>query len=99
MLTIALVGVLATALGASSDGPEPERTAVGGCPYGDIQIVSSKAKADYSVRFVSSAAKADCVVRWVSVAPGPGQWRRTSSFPDVRIYPTNGIADLTVYAQ
>ncbi len=99
MLALALVTTLASTPTAGDHGGPSRGVAVGGCPHGDVEIVSSKATADYSVRFVSSAATADCVVRWVSVAPGPGHWRRTSSFPDFRIYVTNGIADLTVLAK
>lgn len=101
MLALALSTALLTPeiAGARSDGGRPRGAAVGGCPHGNVEIVSSKAKADYSVRFVNSRATADCVVRWVSVAPGPGHWREVSSFPDFRIYVTDGIADLTVLAE
>ena len=99
MLIVALLTALTTAPAARSDAGLPRGAAVGGCPHGNVEIVSSKAKADYSIRFVRSAAAADCVVEWVTVAPGPGHWRQVSSFPDFRIYPTEGIADLTVYAE
>ncbi len=91
MLTLALVTALV--------GPEIGTSQNSTCPSGNIEFVSSKAKADYSVRFVNSRATADCVVRWVSVAPGPGHWREVSSFPDFRIYVTDGIADITVLAE
>lgn len=85
MLVIALIGAIANSQSNA-------------CPHGDVSY-SSKAKADYTVRFVNSTAAADCVVRWVSVAPGPGHWRRVSSFPDFRVYVTDGIADITVFAE
>ena len=96
-LTIALTIALTNP--TSGDGGPARGVAVGGCPHGDVEIVASKAKANFTVRFVNSRAAADCVVRWVTVAPGPGHWRQTSSFPDFRIYVTDGIADLTVLAE
>ena len=109
MLVLALVAALVapkigndfrpTAAATRGDGGHSRGAAVGGCPHGNVQIVSSKAKADYSVRFVSSAVAADCVVEWTTVAPGPGHWREVSSFPDFRIVVTEGIADITVYAR
>ena len=84
--------VLVTALASIGTG-------TGGCPHGDIEFVSSQAKADSTVRFVGSQVAADCVVRWTSVAPGPGYWREVSSFPDFRLYVTDGIADFTVFIE
>ncbi len=71
----------------------------GACPYGDVEFVSSQAKADATIRFVNSQAAADCVVRWASVAPGPGYWREVSSFPDIRLFVTDGIANYTVFIE
>lgn len=90
---------IATALVATpaSGDDRPARRVAGSCPYGDVAFTETESQADYSVRFVSSQAAADCVIRWTSIAPGHGQWREVSSWPDFRVYRTTGIADLTVY--
>ena len=67
------------------------------CPHGNVQFVSSPALADYTVRFVGSRAAADCVIKWASIAPGRGEWREVDSFPDFRVFATEGIADFTAF--
>jgi len=96
MLAIAVVVAL---LGPAASAGGDARLARGICPSGDIAITPHEAQADSAVRYVSSPAVADCVVRWARVAPGPGEWRIVSSWPDHRIYLTTGIADITVFIQ
>lgn len=67
------------------------------CPWGEVEIVKSAARADYVVRSVSSAAKSDCVIEWTEYPARAGQWRLSDGLPDFRVYFTTGIADLAIF--
>ena len=80
-----------------SDG---ERKAIARGLYGEIQLVTSLAFADYCVYITNHSAAADLRVQVVkNFADSPGKWKIVDANADFRVYITKNPVEADVYIQ
>lgn len=82
---------------ARTDG---ERKAIARGLYGEIQLVTSLAFADYCVYITNHSAAADLRVQVVkNFADSPGKWKIVDANADFRVYITKNPVEADVYIQ